>query len=214
MLTLRRPLLAGSLIGSLLGIATTANATSIETVTTPFTGTDTAVRVVLSEEGGDIRVTATVTLGLADLRGVYLDIGNDALLDGMSASGEFVTSYQFDANGVINLGHGSNLRGGGTPCPCDIGVELGTPGIGKDDILSTSFLLHSSSPLSLADFAEQLVGVRVTSVGPDSDSRGGSAKLAGTLPDGVPVPEPTPGLLTAAGLGALSYYASRRQRRR
>jgi hypothetical protein len=105
-------------------------------LTTPFTGTDTAVRVVLSEEGGDIRVTATVTLGIADLRAVYLDIGNDALLDGMSASGEFVTSYQFDAK-RDQPRHGSNLHGGGTPCPCDIGVELGTPGSARTTFSTT-----------------------------------------------------------------------------
>jgi hypothetical protein len=211
MLTLRRSLLAGLFTSSLLGIATGAKALSIETITEPFTGTDTAVQVVLSEEGGDIRVTATVTLGLADLRGVYLDIGNDALLGGMSADGEFVTSSRFLADHVIDLGHGSNLHGGGTPCPCDIGVELGTPGIGKDDIETTSFLLHASAPLTLADFTDQLVGVRVTSVGPDADSRGGSAKLAGRLPDTVPVPEPTPGLLTAVGLGVIGYAGRRRR---
>jgi hypothetical protein len=213
MLTLRRPLLAGTLISSLLGIATGADALSIDTVTEPFTGTDTAVRVELTEEGGDIRVTATVTLGLADLRAVYLDIANDALLGGMSAAGEFVTSSQFLANGVINLGHGSNLRGGGTPCPCDIGVQLGTPGIGKDDILSTTFLLHASVPLTLSDFADQLVGVRVTSVGPDPDSRGGSAKLGGAFPETVPVPEPSPALLTAMGLGALGFAGRWRRQR-
>lgn len=213
MLTLRRPLLAGLFVGSLLGIATGAEALSIDTVTTPFTGTDSAVRVELIEVGGDIRVTATVTLGLADLRAVYLDIVNDSLLSGMSASGEFVTSSQFIADGVINLGRGSNLHGGGTPCPCDIGVELGTPGIGKDDILSTSFLLHASVPLSVADFADQLVGVRITSTGPDSFSRGGSAKLAGTFPDTVPVPEPTPALLTAIGLSVLGIARRARRRR-
>ena len=85
MLMLRRSLLAGLLASSLLGV-TRADASSIDTITTPFTGTDSAVRVELSEEGGDIRVTATVTLGLADLRAVYLDIADDALLGGMSAS--------------------------------------------------------------------------------------------------------------------------------
>jgi hypothetical protein len=208
MLMLRRSLLAGLLASSLLGV-TRADASSIDTITTPFTGTDSAVRVELSEEGGDIRVTATVTLGLADLRAVYLDIADDALLGGMSASGDFVTGSQFLADGVIDLGHGSNLHGGGTPCPCDIGVELGTPGIGKDDIPSTSFLLHASVPLSLSEFANQLVGVRITSTGPDPDSRGGSAKLAGTFPDTVPVPEPTTGLLTAIGLGWLGYAGRR-----
>jgi hypothetical protein len=209
MLTLRRPLLAGLFVTSLLGIATGANALTMDTLTEPFTGTDTAVRIELSEEGGDIRVTATVTLGLADLRAVYLDIVNDSLLSGMTASGEFVTSSQFVANGVIDVGKGGNLHGGGTPCPCDIGVQLGTPGIGKDDILSTSFLLHASAPLTLADFADQLVGVRVTSAGRDPGSRGGSAKLAGT----VPVPEPGTALLTATGLAALASVRRRLRKR-
>jgi hypothetical protein len=209
MLTLRRPLLTSLFISSVLGIATGANALSFDTLTEPFTGTDTAVRVELTEEGGDIRVTATVTLGLADLRAVYLDIADDALLGGMSAEGEFVTSSKFLADGVIDLGRGSNLHGGGTPCPCDIGVQLGTPGIGKDDILSTTFLLHANAPLTLSDFADQLVGVRVTSVGPDPDSRGGSAKLAGTFPENLPVPEPSPALLTAIGLGVLGYAGRR-----
>ena len=213
MLTLRRPLLAGLFLGSLLGITTTANALSIATITKPFTGTDAEVRIELTEEGGDIRVTATVTLGLADLRAVYLDIADDALLDGLSADGEWVTDSEFAANGVIDLGQGSNLHGGGSPCPCDIGVELGTPGIGKDDINSTSFLLHhSSQPLTLSLFADQLVGVRITSTGPDPFSRGGSAKLGGTFPENVPVPEPSPALLIAIGLGALGYDTRKRRR--
>src|SRR5688500_16905480 len=124
MLTLRSPVLAGLFLASLLGIVPGADALSFDTLTEPFTGTDTAVRVVLSEGGGDIRVTATVTDGLADLRAVFLDIGNDSLLSGMTAEGEFVTSSQFIANGVIDVGKGGNLHGGGTPCPCDIGVQL------------------------------------------------------------------------------------------
>jgi hypothetical protein len=130
----------------------------------------------------------------------------------MTATGDDVTSSRFLADGVINLGLGSNLRGGGSPCPCDIGVEIGTPGIGKDDFATTTFLLHANAPLSLSDFTDQLVGVRITSVGPDPDSRGGSAKLAGTLPNTVPVPEPHPALLIALGLGLLGY-ASRARRR-
>jgi hypothetical protein len=167
--------------------------------------------VTLSEEGGDIRVTATVTLGVADLRAVYLNIDDDILLSGLTVTGDDVTDYEIAAHSVIDLGQGSNLHGGGTPCPCDIGVEIGTPGIGKDDFATTTFLLHGLTPLSLSDFTDQLVGVRITSVGPDPDSRGGSAKLAGRLPDVVPVPEPAAGALLALGLGAIA--CARRGRR-
>ena len=210
MLTLRRSLLAVTFLSSLLGLAT-ANALSFDTLTEPFTGTDSAVLVTLSEEGGDIRVTATVTLGIADLRAVYLNIGDNSLLSGLSVTGDDVTDYEFAAHGVIDMGQGANLNGGGTPCPCDIGVEIGTPGIGKDDFQTTTFLLHGLTPLSLSDFTDQLVGVRITSVGPDADSRGGSAKLVGTFTDTVPVPEPSPAILTAMGLSVLAV-ASRRLR--
>jgi len=207
MLTLRRSSFAGLLACAVLGTAADAPALSFETLATPFTGSDTAVRITLTEAGGDIVFTLSVEEGLADLRGVFFDIANDVLLAGLSASGEFVTGF-FATGDVIDLGHGGNLHGGGTPCPCDIGVELGTPGIGKDDIQSTSFVLsHNTESLSLADFSEQLIGVRVTSVG-DEDSREGSSKLRGTLP---PIPEPSTALLLTLGVAGLA--ASRRPRR-
>jgi PEP-CTERM motif len=194
-----------------LGLATVSNAATIDVLATPFTGTDATVRITLTEQGGDILVTAAMERGLGDLRGIFLDIVDDTLLAGLSVSGEFVTG--FSVGDVIDLGQGSNVHGGGTPCPCDIGVEIGTPGIGKDDIGSTSFLISSAAgPLSLSEFSEQWVGVRITSVGPDPYSRGGSAKLAGQLPEVlVPVPEPASAFLLAIGLGALGYTARMRR---
>jgi hypothetical protein len=116
------------------------------------------------------------------------------------------------------------VRGGGSPCPCDIAVALGTPGIGRDDIFSTTFVLDASAALALTDFANELIGVRVTSVsvfgGDSKDSkdgkgdfvRNGSAKLVATIPDPtVPVPEPAPGVLVGFGLVALGYAMRRRR---
>lgn len=212
MLTLCRSVFAGFFALAVLGHAAGARAATIDLVTTPFTGTDTAVRIAMTEDGGDILFTVTVEQGLADLRGVYLNLADDSLLDPdlLEVEGEFVTDRQFLSDGVIDLGQGSNLHGGGSPCPCDIGVELGTPGIGKDDILSTSFVLsHESVDLALFHFSEQLLGVRVTSVGPDPDSRGGSAKLGGQL-GVIPVPEPSTAVLLALGLVALGGAGRRR----
>lgn len=211
MLTLRRSLLAVALLGSLLGSTNGARALSFDTLTEPFTGSDSAVRVILDDTGGVITVTVTVTEGLADLRGVFLDIRDGVLfpLSSLQATGEYVTG--FETGDVIDLGQGANLNGGGSPCPCDIGVLLGTPGIGKDDIQSTSFVLSlaTGDPLDLGMFTDQRVGVRVTSVGLDEKGRDGSSKLVGTLPDTVPVPEPSPALLTAIGLGVLSVAGRR-----
>jgi PEP-CTERM motif-containing protein len=215
MLTQRSFSLAVFTAIAVLSSAYTARATSVELTATPFTGSPTSVRIVLDDEvgGGDIRVSVTVNEGLADLRGVFLDVRDDVLfaLSSIQATGEFVTGIKTN---VIDLGHGANLNGGGTPCPCDIGVLLGTAGIGKDDIQSTSFVLSLTTGdlLDLSAFANQAIGVRVTSVGPEGGNRAGSSKLAGTIPDPtVPVPEPSPALLIAIGLGVLGYAGRRRR---
>ncbi len=203
MLTQRRSLLAALTFLAVLASAYSARATSVELIATPFTGDDTSVRILLDDAGGNITVTLTVNEGLADLRGFYLNVD-----DGLSASLEDVTGddvTHWEAGSVINLGHGNNLHGGGSPCPCDIGVALGTPGIGKDDLFSTTFLLDFYTDVTLDDFAGEFVGVRVTSVGGEEDGREGSAKLA------VAIPEPSTAFLLVLGLGALSYAGRSRR---
>jgi hypothetical protein len=102
---------------------------------------------------------------------------------------------------------------------CDLGVALGAPGIGKDDIFTTTFVLDADADLELDDFAGEVIGIRVTSVGDlgdpkdpkKKDDRGGSAKLAVGIPDPIiPIPEPTTALLLALGLGVLGRASRRR----
>ena len=227
MLTQRRFLLAAISAIALLGSSTAARATTVETIATPFIGADTSVHIFLDDAGGNIAVTLTVNEGSADLRGFFLNISDFSLFAGLSVTGDDVTSFVLEDDGVINLHHGVNLNGGGSPCPCDLGVVLGTPGIGKDDIFSTTFVLDADAPLTIVDaFANQLAGVRVTSVGtsgsgfdskdPKDDFkdglRHGSAKLVATIPDPtLPVPEPSTALLIALGVGALGYQARSRR---
>lgn len=153
---------------------------------------------------GEVEVTLEVITGQADLRAIFLDVADDSLLAGMSASGDDVTDEAFAASSVIDLGQGANVNGGG-PCPCDLGVEFGTPGIGKDDIQLTSFVLsHVSEALTLALFEDETIMIRATSVG-DEFSRDDSAKI------GAVVPEPAAAALLVSGL-ALLAVGSRRPR--
>jgi hypothetical protein len=198
--------------GVLAGLLVSAPAlgSPIQTILEPFTGSDSSVLVTLGDGPsiGEILVSVQVIQGVADIRGVFLDLADDSFLAGLQVIGQWVTS--FDASGsVIAEGGGNNLRGGGSPCPCDIGVQIGTPGIGRDEIQSTSFILsHPDMPLDLSLLFEQDIGVRLTSVGADEFHRGGSSKLGGI----VPVPEPS--TLVLVGLGVVSLGARSRLRRR
>lgn len=210
-----RILLANGTLQSLLALGfalslapSPAGATRIEVVATPFTGDPVEVTLTFDDgaQPGSVVVTARVDPATpGDLRGVFLEFADDALLPGLRVSGPEVTEVR--SGGVIDLGQGANLRGGGSPCPCDLGVELGTPGIGRDDLRTASFVLsHESVELGLEALRLERVGVRVTSVGDGFGGRGGSAKL------GAPVPEP--GALVLMGLGLSGLAASARRFRR
>ena len=192
---------------TLLFLVSAASADTISTVLVPFTGGDVEVELTLSDAAGDgtLRGTLQVVMGAGDLRGLFLDIADESLLSGLSVVGDDVTG--FATGDVINLGMGANLQGGGTPCPCDIGIEFGTPGMGGDDIASTEFILsHDTEALTLALFFDQWVGLRPTSVGDDYDSsREDSAKLVGGF-----VPEPDTASLLLLGLTGLGFVGRRR----
>lgn len=127
---------------------------------------------------------------LADLRGLFFDIGDEALLANLTVSGSDVTDVDLDANAVSNLGNGVNMNGVGL---FDIGVEFGTAGIGADDIDGTFFTLSSTQgPLSIEQFLGVNFGVRLTSVEGDDGIRDDSLKLIGTSPDIWYPSEPPP----------------------
>jgi len=201
------PVLVALLVNLMsLCVYSAASADTFSAVLVPFTGGDVEVEFTLSDDVGDgtIRGALQLVKGAGDLRALFLNIADSRLLLGLSVTGDDVTG--FTTGTVIDLGMGANLNGGGTPCPCDIGIEFGSSGMGKDDIGATEFSLsHETEALTLALFFEQLVGVRVTSVGDDYDSsREDSAKLVGV------VPEPGTAPLLLLGLVGLGFTRRRR----
>ena len=203
---------------ALLGLALPLGATALSGSDSGENGGDSSdgpplslsINVDSSSDPGNLVVTLSVLGGdvIGDLRGVFFQVADESLLDGLSVSGEGVTSSQFIANDVINLGNGSNLKGGESPCPCDIGVEIGTAGIGGDDIQSVTFtLMHVSESLDSSFLRKQAFGVRVTSVGGVEGEREGSSKIVGV------VPEPTTAILMLLGLAGLTIVGTPSARR-
>jgi hypothetical protein len=141
------------------------------------TGDPAEAKITLTEQdNGTIKVDVSLLNGtIADLQGVFINIANESLVSGLSVTGTDITDVKFAVNGVTDLGDGVNLNG--TKTTFDGGVQIGTSGIGKDDIAQTTFILdHATQDLSIADFIDQTFGVRLTSVNAD---REGSSKLLG-----------------------------------
>lgn len=181
---------------------------------TPFTGSDAEVSISLDDLGdGNIGVNVEVnsSVALADLRGVFFTVANEAILPELKVinASPDIQDFAFGVSSVIGVGSGRNkaeLKGEPAlnPCladgrrGCDGGLLIGTNGIGKDDVRSVSwtFTREDRTPLTLADFEGMAWGVRATSVGPEG-SRGGSTKLSGLVstltagPDPKEAPEPT-----------------------
>lgn len=206
-----------ALASSLLGLAalwltpaSRASATVIEGTAWTFTGDPLEVSLTVDDAAvpGDLVITLSIagTGSTGDLRGFFAQVSDESLLSGLSVTGPEVSGTSFFANGVKVVGPGNNLNGGGSPCPCDLGVEFGSPGIGHDDLRSVTFTLsHVTASLDASFLAEQSFGVRVTSVGDDC-SREGSSKLSGQI---AAVPEPGTGLLMGLGLAGLAAAARR-----
>jgi hypothetical protein len=221
--------LAGWLWTTLSG---SSGAAIVNYVLSNGTTSGSAIQVQVSLDDGAVagQVQATLTvidnpsvagIGTGDLRGFFFNVANESLLSGLSVAGTHVTDSQIAANSVTNLGGSAVITPFG---PFDVGVEIGTSGIGSDDIPTTTITIsHNSVSLTNALFSatSPFLGVRVTSVSfPDSTDRGDSGKYVGPgnidpVPDPNPdpeVPEPASVLVWAALGIACSARALRRKR--
>jgi hypothetical protein len=135
-----------------------------------------SVEVMITEtpEGALLFEVTVVGTVAGDLRGLFFDAADPALLAGLSVDGDDVTAFR--TGSVSNLGSGVNMNGAGAPY--DIGLAFGTAGIGADDIRSTSFVLSSAAgPLTMDFVANVDFGARLTSIGPEGGARNGSSKI-------------------------------------
>jgi hypothetical protein len=133
----------------------------------------------LSNNGGvKLTVTESDADSIGDLRGLFFDVNKSFHLGAPSAiTGTKVTDKQVVDNGVIDLGNGANMKGNGNK-NYDVGAEIGTQGIGHDDIQTT--VIDVAWPgLTLASLCDQAVGVRLTSSGHSGSSRAYSSKIFG-----------------------------------
>ncbi|NMG60783.1 PEP-CTERM sorting domain-containing protein [Geitlerinema sp. P-1104] len=207
------------LVPSLMAIAASpAQAFTLSGSLYNYDEADTKVDYWLTEIDGAIQFDFKVDteVNMADLRGLFLNINNESLLSGLSAtaaSNPFAdidaanfysigpNDFKIDSRGTTNFGFGggNNLNGGGRNAPqYTMGFDIGQQGIANYDIQGTSFLLqHDTQALSLDLFTESMFGVRLMSVG---ENREGSSKLRGETPseivalepDAQPTPEPLP----------------------
>jgi len=192
----------------LFALPLAVGATTMSGAATAFTGNSLSASLEIDGDSdpGNLVITLSVDddENIGDLRGLFLQVSDESLLDGLSVSGSEITSSVFSADNVTNLGGGSNLNGGGTPCPCDIGLEIGSPGIGKNDYQSVTFTLsHTSEDLDVSLLDGEDFGVRATSVGDEGGSRDGSSKLIGVIP------EPSTAILMLLGLAGLTSVRPR-----
>ncbi|MGB0622182.1 MAG: hypothetical protein ACPGVZ_22225 [Myxococcota bacterium] len=174
---LSKHLLVPFLLSSAFVLASgAASATVIEATASPFTGDPLSVAISIDDAADPGNLVITVSVDgddpTGDLRGFFAQVADESLLAGLSVSGAGVSNATFSANGVINLGGGNNLNGGGSPCPCDLGLAIGSPALGSDDIQSVTFTLsHATESLDVSFLNQQLFGVRATSVGSPDGGR-------------------------------------------
>ncbi|HYC49362.1 MAG TPA: cadherin-like domain-containing protein [Burkholderiales bacterium] len=169
------------------------------------------VQVTITENpGGTLTFTVVqlVAAGnyLGDLRGLFFDVKDEALLGTLSVAGATKTlasgaavpvaqpAWTSGNDSVNKAGSSSNNMNGllGSDGGYDFGIEIGSEGIGKngDEVRAFTFTLDSSQrDLKLADFGSVDFGVRITSIGRDVD---GNGTIDGSRNNGTKIHEISP----------------------
>lgn len=178
--------------------------------------TNPAVWVTITETAeGMLSFEVTQTSGvIGDLRGLFFDLADESILKSLVVTAAS-TDIRIGDDSIKDLGDGANMNGlTGTDKGYDVGIEIGTAGIGANDIRSYSFTLDSTArDLTLKDVANVDFAARLTSVGVLNGARADSSKLleiTSTAIDlqNVVVTSPEDQIANDALLGQLSLSGS------
>ncbi len=142
--------------------------------------TNPAVWVTITENAdGTLMFNVTQEGGIiGDLRGLFFDVADESILNSLVVTAAS-TDIRIGNDSIKDLGDGANMSGlTGSDKGYDVGIEIGTSGIGKDDVRSYSFTLDSTARnLTLQDFSGQDFAARLTSVGQVDGTRADSSKI-------------------------------------
>jgi hypothetical protein len=220
-----------------------ANAASMSFTATNFTGDPLQVKYTLDDTAagaGKVQfkvefLTDSTYKNIGDIRGVFFNIKDNALLSGLQVAGLGgvpITTTAHSTTGQLQSVGSANLNGDGNTHTFEYGVEIGTNGLkgGRDDFQTATFVLsHSTTALTLDQFFNQDFGLRATSVGLPGSSRNGSSKLAAistpapvpttyyqppTPPAPQPLQVPEPGTVAALGLLAMGAFGLHKNKKK
>lgn len=132
-------------------------------------------------DGGGTNVAFTIKVVganlVGDIRGVFFHV-RDWRTQVKNVTGTHVYGLKTGNNIIVNLGSGATMQGDESTGKhkLDVGVKIGTSGIGKgDDVRETKIIVGN---ISYADVIGEF-GVRLTSVGTHGGHRLESSKLVG-----------------------------------
>jgi hypothetical protein len=162
-------------------------------ISTSFSGPAGNVAITLKtlddKSGVEITVTSNPAPGtnyIGDIRGVFFHVKDDNVdkiktQTAPQIRGQNVPSINGfvigPANSVQKVANDVIMNGDANKHKYDVGVQIGTQGIGKDDIRTTTFIVKG---LTTADFTSATeFGVRLTSVGTVGGARSESSKVYG-----------------------------------